>query len=130
MDLYGIVTEVDSPSKGWYKVSISIWPSDSIVTGVSIRNVILSIGERVNVVQCLFVGSGDEYGFFKADDEYGVVEIPIGSEEAVRNLAPNNFLLNYIAHKAGNQFCMYGTATKRDYAASSVVKIAARVALV
>ena len=131
MEIYGIVTVVYAGTEdGWYGVETGVKGGESL-KGVSITGEVLTIGERVNVVQCDFqaLDGNTGYGFFKENYEYSTIGIPYAQREAIKNIAPHSYLLAHIAHKAYNKEVMYGTGEITSFLSSLGVRIVAKVSL-
>jgi hypothetical protein len=112
MDVYGIITAVDSPSTGWYLAEPSTAPGIS-VGGVSLKGTTLSLGQRVSIFQLGHWGD--------SINEFGFSESTIGLSSMTQyhpNIADGVMAKNnaqacaaYIAEKAGNHRRLYRPGT-------------------
>lgn len=114
----GFVTQINTPSTGWYKVSLSHAPQTE-VSGVSLKNTAFTVGQQVIVFQYGSWGSGlNEFGFTELPTDIssplalrGQIQLIPSAFEFVAKNSPAQTCAAYIALANDNKKLRYFPAT-------------------
>jgi hypothetical protein len=108
----GLVTAINSPSTGWYKVALTHAP-DIEVTGTSLKGTAMAVGQEVVILEYGRWGNVvNEFGFVEISEAInGQMQLSPSAFDQIAKTFPGQVSAAYIANKTQNNQLLYKPAT-------------------